>query len=191
MCFCDTYQCSEANSFSCIVNQICQLQLKPHKWHPINGNVQAFLLLASQEAQISLQEEAKELRQEGNNAGFEDLQWLSLEFGKQKSCFFTSIWHNNYNKDNKEPMCGHCQNKVFENNVSASFHNHWHLQCNHARCSCYSVKEEVTNITQLHCRKKQNSKHNGQYEPKYYTFIDMEAVFTCLFEEQPPIEKML
>jgi hypothetical protein len=24
--------------------------------------------------------------------------------------------------------------------------------------------------------------HNGQFEPKYYSFIDMEVIFTCLFE---------
>lgn len=29
---------------------------------------------------------------------------------------------------------------------------------------------------------KYNNKHNGQYEPKYYTFIDMKAMFTGLFE---------
>lgn len=43
-------------------------------------------------------------------------------------------------------------------------------------------KAKVTNITQIYYRKKNNSEHNGQCEPKYYTLIDIEAMFTPLFK---------
>jgi hypothetical protein len=38
-------------------------------------------------------------------------------------------------------------------------------------------REKITDITQIYCRKKYKLKHNAHYEPKYYTFIDMEAIF--------------